>query len=167
MMASVESKNSEVYKTEVIKEVNKRITKTSSKNIYKEKLESLKEMTEVYTSKLQFCLSFLSYLSFESKYGTTTNASGIYGSFLRKIFEFPYALLEYINSDDKEWKSGYGNFSTGDIDIFILKELQSNMSNMYLYNKFTAKTVTKEVSEDYNGIRFGYRNQIKYYIGVS
>jgi hypothetical protein len=38
---------------------------------------------------------------------------------------------------------------------------------MYLYNKFTAKTVTKEVSEDYNGIRFGYRNQIKYYIEES
>jgi hypothetical protein len=54
-----------------------------------------------------------------------------------------------------------------DIDIFILKELQTNMSNMYLYNKFTAKTVTKEVSEDYNGIRFGYRNQIKYYIEES
>jgi hypothetical protein len=54
-----------------------------------------------------------------------------------------------------------------DIDIFILKELQTNMSNMYLYNKFTAKTVSKEVSEDYNGIRFGYRNQIKYYIEES
>jgi hypothetical protein len=54
-----------------------------------------------------------------------------------------------------------------DIDIFILKELQSNMSNLYLYDKFTTKTVTKEVSEDYNGIKFSYKNEIKYYIDES
>lgn len=132
MIASVESKNNEVYKTEKseVKKTVKPVHKNTSTNVYKEKIELLREMTEIYTSKLQFCVSFLSYLSGESRYASTTNASGIYGSFLRKIFEFPYALLEYINSDDTEWKSGYGNFMNGDIDIFILPH--SNLPSAHI-----------------------------------
>lgn len=51
-----------------------------------------------------------------------------------------------------------------DIDIFILKNLDINLERNNTYDKFTTKTINKYVFEDYSGINFGYRTEIKYWI---
>ena len=83
-----------------------------------DKLQYIKMNTERYIDRIDFVISFLSFLNHaKSQFHTKP---GVYGSFIRKIFEFPYALLEFINSDENDWKK-YGNFMDGDIDFYIQK----------------------------------------------
>ena len=115
---------------EKIKEENN-ILKFKLKKI-EEKESYLKSLTSSYLDKLDFSISFLTYLNTYTN--TTNDKPGIYGSFLRKIFEFPYLISDYLNKDKID--ELYANFKIGDIDFYI-----SSISDPYRYNKILTKIV--------------------------
>ena len=93
------------------------------------KKKFLQDSISSYVDKLDFSISFLSFLNCHAR--SPTDRPGIYGSFLRKMFEFPYLLIDYINNKNLD-----PNFRSGDIDFYI-----SSNYEPYHYNKILQKII--------------------------
>ena len=96
------------------------------------KKKNLKDCVTSYLDKIDFSISFLSYLNNYSR--SISDRAGIYGSFLRKIFEFPYLISDYFNNENLYER--YANFQSGDIDFYISSNFEP-----YRYNQVLQKVI--------------------------
>lgn len=101
------------------------IAELKSKNEKLEnKLSSIKKNVETFRDKIDFIEGM-----YQLSKDYDCKQPKVFGSFVRKIFEFPFALKDFIEGDQVDWKEEYGNFQTGDLDMFLHLETEEEKSS--------------------------------------